>query len=117
MQEVILSLAGFGVVVTRDCMNRVMKKLAATPGIEARPPLSVLEVNVVTGNSTVSSLHGVEGAENSTVNKGCPVGTTKVNIAKSNSKKKDCITAIATAYQAFVDNSNSNSPNEVTYVN
>jgi hypothetical protein len=91
-------------------MNKAMQKQAA-----AKLPFSVLEVNKVIDHSAVLSLQGMEGAKhippvpppipphNSTINKGRPRGTMKVNIASSNSAKLDCsITAIAKGYQCLV---------------
>jgi hypothetical protein len=37
--------------------------------------------------------------DNCNINKGHPSGTTKMNIATSNSAKQDCITAIALEYK------------------
>jgi hypothetical protein len=52
----------------------------------------------------------MDGAENNppihparTINKGRPLGSTKINIAKSNSDKLDCITAIEKYYQCLVE--------------
>ena len=95
MKKVIEALATFGVKVTRFTLNRTMEK-------QSRRPLSTILVANLENTTEVSSLglHGVEGDENlSTINDGRPVGTTKVNIAKMNSKKAACITSIATKYQ------------------
>jgi hypothetical protein len=41
--------------------------------------------------------------DNRNINKGRPSGTTKMNIATSNSAKQDCITAIALEYKSLVE--------------
>jgi hypothetical protein len=57
MDHAIQALLDIGLKVNKDIMNRVMQKQA-----KAILPFSVLEVNV--NQSAVSSLHGMEGAEN-----------------------------------------------------
>jgi hypothetical protein len=110
----IQALLDIGLKVNKDSMHRAMQKHA-----KAILPFSVLEVNV--NQSAVSSLHGMEGAENippipptillippipphnRNFNKGCPSGTTKRNIASSHSAKQGCIAAIEKEYKSLVE--------------
>jgi hypothetical protein len=114
MGQVIQSLLDNGVKVTRDVMNNAIRRE------EAMGPRQVpLEVNVLLDNSTISTLPGVDGAENippATIppapgtNKGRPLGSSKVNIAKSNSNKKACLVAIAQDYQTICDETKKYAP-------
>jgi hypothetical protein len=87
MSEAIQGLCDIGVHTTRNVLNKLLQKYVK-PSItvnedEARPPLSAIDVNE---QSNISSLHGVEGAENLCQKKkgGRPKGSTKVNAAKEN---------------------------------
>jgi hypothetical protein len=75
---------------------------------EARAPLSVINVNMEQV-SNISSLHGVDGAENlletttSTKQYVCPKGTTKANADKENIQNAEFKVEIAEAYQEKIN--------------
>jgi hypothetical protein len=104
MAEVIQDLADHGVHVTRDVLNkrveRSAKRTAAVPtSVDelTRVPFTDITVELQTN---VSSLDGVDGAEDVAITKkaGRPKGTTKSDSDKDSKLKHKCKAEIAIAY-------------------
>jgi hypothetical protein len=105
--EAVQDLKDNGVHVTRSMLNYMLRKTSATGVEEVRAPLTDIAINLEQ-DSNVSSLHGVEGVENTPIpvtipvtvtNKpGCPKGSTKANSVEEDSQKELCITAISKVF-------------------
>jgi hypothetical protein len=82
MDEVLLGLLDNRAKATRSMLSKRLKSYARPAGIgaEARAPLAAINVNVA-NQSTVSSLHGVEGVENNIATTGTD---TNLNMAGRN---------------------------------